>query len=808
MKISYTDILEGGRTKDIKFLDVNDFCKLLSDGKKKEIYEMIDVESYVKPYIDLDLKGKNEQVQNESLNVVIDKFLEDFDSTEDDLIYSSAHGNDVWSYHIAINNKKTKIEDMKNWFDQNKSFLSARGVDSKVYRKGKYRTILSDKKVKGEWANRPFKIEKGDDLKDHIVTYTTDDFEVIRFEKKEDIKKSAMKLEKKEKNESGIEDEIESKEKRENQKKEDFYEKQILEEIINAGYLDSYNLDYKKWIEVCFMLSNSSEDYYDLFLLFSQRCPKAYNGEENVKEQWRKCKENNYDGHKFSPKTIKKLVKRLNPSGFDLIVYNVFNRQEGKNINSYVTVNSTNDAVQFVYSHLKDVLKVSKGNLYFKQNNIWTSNEKMISSIICSVIMESSIKTITSDGSIIPYAQNYKTANEITTGLINKVRKDNNDEMLYKKFHSTTKNKLCFKNGVLDFTNGCFTEWDDLEDEIYSLVIIPYDYSDNCSPRTKENVLNFLKELFGEEQYVKVLQFTSRAIAGNVEDKDWAVFQGNRDCGKGCYDMLLRETFHDYIKNISSNVFISKQMSSGDEAKALSYLVPLEFARLVTTQECAIGNGTVIDGIKIKGFTSGGDSFQVRQNYKDEQSINIDAKLMMFQNDMPEIKPSDAYETLHIFRTFQSFKKKEWIDNRKQELEKEVSQGCSINVLGELKRYKICDDELKTKKIPSSEWHQSFIQILLDHYSAQKLTIYKPISEDPSPSLSTEIFKLFDITNKQSDIMTASKLEDVCSKIKSASKNKIKAELSNLGVSKGKDKDRRVIYLGIKEIEDIKECSI
>jgi hypothetical protein len=295
-----------------------------------------------------------------------------------------------------------------------------------------------------------------------------------------------------------------------------------------------------------------------------------------------------------------------------------------------------------------------------------------------------------------------------------------------------------------------------------------------------------------------------------ISDQDWAVFQGNRDCGKGCYDMLLRETFCDYIKNISSNIFLSKINSTTDEAKALSYLAPLEFARLVTTQECAIGNNVIIDGIKIKGFTSGGDSFQVRQNFENERDVNIDAKLMMFQNDMPEIKPADAYETQHVFRTFQSFKKQEWITMKEKELREKVKSGESENILLELKRFKVCDDELKTKKIPSIGWRLSFIQILLDFYCKEKLIIYKPFSDDPAPTLSSDIFKYFDITTDDNDSLSAQEIDEICVEIKktaNVSIKKIKDELIGLGVIRQTIKRKRY-YLRIKKLIVSDDCSI
>lgn len=803
MRITYVPILEGG--KDVLSMEHDEFCDMVVKGMdvKQEIYEYIYPDSYVKPFLDLDLKGRNDETQSESFKVVKEKFISDFKSTEDDVVYSSAHGKDIWSYHIAIKNKRTKVSDLKNWYEQNESFLKQRGVDSKVYRQGKYRTPFSDKKVRGTWENRPFKIERGNNVLDHIISYTDSADEIISFDKKVNITKASRKEYRIEQNESGIDESETEESKEKNLKDEEYYEKEIIEEIINCGYLDSFNDSYDKWLNIGFMLANSQSDYYDLFYLFSKRSNKYTNDEEaSIRSQWDKCKNSTYSGNKYTPKSIFKYIKKQNPSGFNLALNNVYNRLKDRNINSYITCLNTNDAVQFVFSHLKDTLKVSNGIMYYKHNNIWISNKETIRSIITSIILESNIKTITPNGEIVSYSQNLKIANDITSGLFNKITKDNTDNLLSSKFHSSTKHKICFNNGVLDFKTKKFTKWDDLEDEVYSLVCIPYNYSNSVSKKSYDEVLNFFVGMFEGEQYIKVLQFISRSISGNVEDKDWAIFQGNRDCGKGCLDTLLRETFHDYIKSISSSIFLSKSVTSGDEAKALSYLVPLEYARLVTTQECPISKGTILDGIKIKGFTSGGDYFQVRQNYKDEITIKIDAKLMMFQNDTPLMEPADAYETQHVFKTFQSFKKYEWIQMREKQLNEKIESGYPKSILSELDRYKVCDDTLKSEKIPSMEWRLSFIQILLDFYCNKKLTIYKPAMDDAPPSLTTEVFKYFNITKNMNDIMMNNEVEAICSKIKYASKNKVKDELLGLGVEKGKNSERKVVYKGLKPVID------
>lgn len=68
-------------------------------------------------------------------------------------------------------------------------------------------------------------------------------------------------------------------------------------------------------------------------------------------------------------------------------------------------------------------------------------------------VMSSNIKTTNSNGDIHPYAQNYTCAEHIVKAIMNMVIQ-NPEDSFYQKFHSTTKGKLCFKDGVLDIVNN------------------------------------------------------------------------------------------------------------------------------------------------------------------------------------------------------------------------------------------------------------------------------------------------------------------------------------------------------------------
>ena len=54
---------------------------------------------------------------------------------------------------------------------------------------------------------------------------------------------------------------------------------------------------------------------------------------------------------------------------------------------------------------------------------------------------------------------------------------------------------------------------------------------------------DILTPLFGADLDRALLHALSRAIAGYYEDKNFITYLGNRDCGKGIIDLLLRSSF-------------------------------------------------------------------------------------------------------------------------------------------------------------------------------------------------------------------------------------------------------------------------
>jgi hypothetical protein len=244
-------------------------------------------------------------------------------------------------------------------------------------------------------------------------------------------------------------------------------------------------------------------------------------------------------------------------------------------------------------------------------------------------ILESEIYKQNEKNNLVPYCQNVKSSKNIREGLLSKLTILKSDDLLYDKFHTTTQNKLCFKDGVLDLVKKTFTLWDNIpvEEPVFTTVIINRNYNEYFQNPNREYIKkvcdDIFKNLFGENLNY-ALQFFSRAIGGNIEDKNFMSYCGNRNCGKSILYHLFYFTFGDYITSFNLENLTCKRQNnkSSDVAKENSWLIPLQFARIAISQETDENvDGDISSGLKLsnkamKSIMSGGDIIKGRELYK------------------------------------------------------------------------------------------------------------------------------------------------------------------------------------------------
>jgi len=313
-------------------------------------------------------------------------------------------------------------------------------------------------------------------------------------------------------------------------------------------------------------------------------------------------------------------------------------------LNNVITVDNDKEGADIVKDKLKNIYISCYGREFIRINNVWTEEPKTITNEIIKQIgnMNINLKNFNAAGDekLVCISKTAKGCKDIKHFL-----EPTEDEDFVDKLWNSNIGLMCFKNGVWDFKNKKLIEYND---DILTTIKINTNYEPSCSEDIKEFYEKVIDPIFNydREMSAKWLNDVSRGLAGHIEDKNWLVCMGERDCGKGVLVNCLENTFGDYIRSTNSEQFLMKG-PQGDSAKALSFLADFEFRRLLITNEIPIDvDGKIkINGNIIKKISSGGDKIEVRQNYKDEKQIKLQCKTIMCCNDLPPIDPNDARET-------------------------------------------------------------------------------------------------------------------------------------------------------------------
>jgi hypothetical protein len=142
---------------------------------------------------------------------------------------------------------------------------------------------------------------------------------------------------------------------------------------------------------------------------------------------------------------------------------------------------------------------------------------------------------------------------------------------------------------------------------------------------------------------------------------------------------------------------------------------PLEFKRVAFSIEIQFEiNRTKVDGNMVKRMASGGDTVEVRTNYKDEVRKKLQSTMFLYCNDFPSVAPDDAYSTLEVFRFRTTFVEQRELDERKE--------ACPSHWMAQ-------DNDIKTW-IRKPEVLDAFTRIVLDSYQTARLTMPDIVRED------------------------------------------------------------------------------
>jgi hypothetical protein len=440
-----------------------------------------------------------------------------------------------------------------------------------------------------------------------------------------------------------------------------------------------------------------------------------------------------------------------------------------KQIEEAQIVLNDDEASRFIYEEIKHILKKSQGRLFLKDGNKWiSSNQKEISNKIINICLRhDNIKTVNQRDKIVPYCKNVQQAKQVSFAVMLLVKDEPNFEEL---FHSSTKGKLCFKNGVYDFKTHRLTPWSENEN-VYTTIVIPNDYNENVSCDDEQKAYTIVESIYSTDSEYH-LKYFSRGLARHTEDKNVSGLISLRDSGKGVTCEAYQNSFSDYIGFCESeNLLCERNSNKGDNARKNAWLIPFQYNRIVFSNEIDLKeldkDKVKINGIMLKKFACDGDEIIARGLYQDEIRLTLDASLVLCVNDIPEISVKDAHEHFQVFNLRNKFVSDE-----------EMKENPHINVYR--KKNPLIKEIIKEK------WFiDAFRSLLFKAYQEELLIVPQNIKQNvgsvkDEEDILKQIYKDFKHTDNVEEYVLTTELVEYL-KGKNMTKDKLQGMLINMG---------------------------
>lgn len=469
-------------------------------------------------------------------------------------------------------------------------------------------------------------------------------------------------------------------------------------------------------------------------------------------------------------------------------------------------ITDDNHGATLLLEKLKDSLLYNDKQLFYKKGHLWINDPDEINNYLLNYILMSGLyKASNKDGEAVPYSQNIKCADNLLKALYIKIKtaeKINVD--VYTKLHTTSKGRLCFLDGVLDFKLGKFFTWDTIDFEYYTCVMIKRNYKDYFENPNLEVVKKIKSDIYDNlygDNCCMALNAISRAMAGHCEDKNFMEYVGNRNCGKGILFDNLTSAFGDYVSSFELDYFLYNRQTPGrsEPSPKLNYwYIDLQFVRLAISQETpAVEKNLKINGQLWKKACGGNDTHHCKRNYdKVDTKVKIDTTFSVMGNNELVYDSVDCHEHRLFFSSSVQFKKQ-------CDIEKMRDNGEDERLIA---AYKIRDDALRDKCL-SDEWMNATIYLVYQHYvstavSSNSQDIDGDDEDDKAGmTLRRQILNLYDFV--KGDIILAVEVHNSLLKYQ---KSKIEAELKGLNVIKQKmragDYMNKWCYIGISLKEE------
>lgn len=389
----------------------------------------------------------------------------------------------------------------------------------------------------------------------------------------------------------------------------------------------------------------------------------------------------------------------------------------------------------------KDVITECAGDIYVKKDGIWLSNKNVVNYKMLQFILNANFYKLDADGDLCSFSftSNTKSAKDVREAW--RAIMPSNPYFL-DKIYQTTKGKICFSDGVFDFTTKTFTEG---FDGIFSTVKIERPYPKERNEQDIERLKSVILYPILGDFLTPWLQFMARTIAGHVEDKNWYIMMGERNTGKSKLGTLLKATFEKYICTFHSNQLLYNNVTECTRANA--FVDEMHFSRLAILNEID-ANSSKKSSAKLNGYLikqlTGNDPICYRKLYDEQINILIQATFILSVNKLPEITPEDCLETLVAFTTPFNF-------------------SDDPNEVDNIRVFRKNPD---IDSLVKADWAKNaLVHLLTDHYHSvpakptQLMLEQRSLHENPTEALDWDrINEVFVITGNDQDVVSAKEI--------------------------------------------------
>jgi hypothetical protein len=237
-------------------------------------------------------------------------------------------------------------------------------------------------------------------------------------------------------------------------------------------------------------------------------------------------------------------------------------------------------ADEFVRRH-RDRLIKCKGRVFWEEGGgIFTDDPKRVKDGVLAAVSRMNICMRGKD-TLLPYSESVRHAEDCAKFVLADSSLEQPD--FVDKLFTSSMRHLAFEDGIYSFETGKLLPYPVAG--VYFMHRINRLFPAHVDPAVQKQVMDkVLAPAFpSEEQQNYYLHRLGRALAGDIYD---------RDSSKGVLCDLISWSFGDFVQTINSENLLNKSATtSGDAAKAQSWMSSLEFKRVALSNEIQLQGG-------------------------------------------------------------------------------------------------------------------------------------------------------------------------------------------------------------------------